>query len=191
MNNKIKKLKWLAEADLTKIILASVATVGFITLATAVPGVLQIVSYYQKNRKRYLQAKYINQRLEKLIKQGLIEIINDDGEKKLSLTIKGETELEKGRLLVELENKKWDGKWRVVSFDILEKRRRVRDQLRMELIELGFKKMQNSVWVTPYDCGDYIYLLKTDLRLGQSVIFFEVIKIENEKYWCQKFNLSL
>ena len=120
MNNKIKKLKWLAEADLTKIILASVATVGFITLATAVPGVLQIVSYYQKNRKRYLQAKYINQRLEKLIKQGLIEIINDDGEKKLSLTIKGETELEKGRLLVELENKKWDGKWRVVSFDILE-----------------------------------------------------------------------
>ena len=191
MNNKIKKLKWLAEADLTKIILASVATVGFITLATAVPGVLQIVSYYQKNRKRYLQAKYINQRLEKLIKQGLIEIINDDGEKKLSLTIKGETKLEKGRLLVELENKKWDGKWRVVSFDILEKRRRVRDQLRMELIELGFKKMQNSVWVTPYDCGDYIYLLKTDLRLGQSVIFFEVIKIENEKYWRQKFNLSL
>ena len=191
MNNKIKKLKWLAEADLTKIILASVATVGFITLATAVPGVLQIVSYYQKNRKRYLQAKYINQRLEKLIKQGLIEIINDDGEKKLSLTIKGETKLEKGRLLVELENKKWDGKWRVVSFDILEKRRRARDQLRMELIELGFKKMQNSVWVTPYDCGDYIYLLKTDLRLGQSVIFFEVIKIENEKYWRQKFNLSL
>jgi len=191
MNKKIKNLKWLAEADLTKIILASVAMVGFVTLAAAVPGILQIIGYYQKNRKRYLQAKYVNQRLNKLIKNGLIEIINNAGEKKLSLTTKGENELEKSRLLAELENKKWDKKWRVVVFDILEKRRKARGQLRLELVELGFKKMQNSVWITPYDCGDYIYLLKTDLRLGPSVIFFEVTKIENEKYWCQKFNLGL
>lgn len=190
-NKKLKNLKWLAESDLTKLILASVATAGFLSLAVAVPGILQIVGHYQKNRKRYQQAKYVNRRLEKLIKDGLIKVINDDGERKLSLTTKGERELEKGRLVVELEGKKWDGKWRIVIFDILEKRRRVRGQLRLELQELGFKKMQNSAWITPHDCGDYIYLVKTDLRLGQSIVFFEVSKIEDEKYWRQKFNLKL
>lgn len=190
-NKKLKNLKWLAESDLTKLILASVATAGFLSLAVAVPGILQIVGHYQKNRKRYQQAKYVNRRLEKLIKDGLIKVINDDGESKLSLTIKGERELEKGRLIVELEGGKWDGKWRIVIFDILEKRRRVRGQLRLELQELGFKKMQNSAWITPYDCGDYIYLVKTDLRLGPSIVFFEVSKIEDEKYWRQKFNLKL
>lgn len=186
-----RDLKWLVDADLTRIILASIAVVGFVTFAAAVPGVLNLVGYYQKNRKRYLQAKYVNQRLEKLIRNGLLEFIYDDGEKKLGLTKKGERELEKGKLIVESGKKRWDGKWRIVVFDIFEKRRRTRDQLRFELQELGFKKMQNSVWITPNDCGDYIYLLKSDLRLNQDVVFFEVVKLENEKYWRLKFNLGL
>ena len=108
----------------------------------------------------------------------------------MELTKKGELELEKYRTVNSILKKKWDGRWRVVIFDIWEKRRNVRDQLRMELRELGFQKMQNSVWVSPYDCGDFIYLLKTDLSLGRAVAFFEVVKLENEKYWREKFGLK-
>ncbi|OJI09555.1 MAG: CRISPR-associated endonuclease Cas2 [Candidatus Vogelbacteria bacterium CG10_big_fil_rev_8_21_14_0_10_49_38] len=190
--DKVKKLKWLAESDLTKAILASIAIVGFVTLAAAVPGILKVVGQYQRHRKRYLQLKYVNQRLSRLIEKGLIKVDSVAGEKRLILTLSGERELEKGRLLAgENNQKKWDGKWRVVIFDISEKRRKVRDFLRMELRELGFMRMQNSVWVSPFDCVDYLYLLKADIGLGRAVIFFEVTKLENEKYWRQKFGFSL
>jgi len=189
--NKARELEWLKNADLNQFILSSIGLVGMIGLLAVAPNVIQLVGLYQKYRKKYKQRYYINERLEKLVKDGFIIVVNDDGEKKLELTAKGENFLEKGRLLAELDNKKWDKKWRIVIFDIWEKRRKVRDQLRMELIGLGFQKMQNSVWITPYDCGDYVYLLKTDLMLGPAVIFFEVTKIENEKYWRQKFDLKL
>ena len=43
--------------------------------------------------------------------------------------------------------KRWDGKWRILIFDIREKVRRRRDEF-VDLLRLGFK-LQNSVWVFP------------------------------------------
>lgn len=44
---------------------------------------------------------------------------------------------------------KWDGKFRVVIFDIEEVNKRRRDFLRGKLKELGFGMWQRSVWVSP------------------------------------------
>jgi phenylacetic acid degradation operon negative regulatory protein len=46
-----------------------------------------------------------------------------------------------------VEDKEWDGKYRLVFFDIPEKNRAVRDLLRSKLKELGFVGWQKSVWV--------------------------------------------
>lgn len=58
------------------------------------------------------------------------------------------------------ENEKWDGKWRLVFWDIPEKRKNIRDLLRHKLKQLGFVKCQKSVWVTKKNCTkilrDYI-----------------------------------
>ncbi|MFC1757127.1 CRISPR-associated endonuclease Cas2, partial [Patescibacteria group bacterium] len=59
----------------------------------------------------------------------------------------------------EMEIKKpniWDGKWRLVLFDVPEKRRNARDALRNKLQELGFRELQKSVFVFPYPCRDEI-----------------------------------
>lgn len=45
---------------------------------------------------------------------------------------------------------KWDGKWRVVIFDIPEKQRGFRTVLRSHLYELRFYKLQQSVFVSPW-----------------------------------------
>lgn len=45
----------------------------------------------------------------------------------------------------------WDGKWRVYIFDVPERRRAARDFLRRELRLLGFQKLHQSVWVSPFD----------------------------------------
>ncbi len=44
----------------------------------------------------------------------------------------------------------WDGKWRMVFFDIPEDKRQYRDYLRNTLKLIGFKKVQGSVWIYPH-----------------------------------------
>ena len=43
-----------------------------------------------------------------------------------------------------------DGVWKIVIFDIPEKNRSIRNILRQRLTLLGFKKWQNSIWVSPF-----------------------------------------
>ncbi|QQG43127.1 MAG: CRISPR-associated endonuclease Cas2 [Candidatus Daviesbacteria bacterium] len=87
--------------------------------------------------------------LQRLRKGGFIELI-DDKELMLRLTDKGKEKA----ILAQLQysEKKWDGKYRIVIFDIPEKRRAARDLLRHNLKSWGFTPWQQSVWVTKKNC---------------------------------------
>jgi len=56
--------------------------------------------------------------------------------------------------------KKWDGKWRLVIFDISQIKKLYREAFRGKLKELGFYPLQKSVWIYPFDCRAEIELLK-------------------------------
>ena len=85
--------------------------------------------------------------------------------------------------------KKWDKKWRVIIFDIPEKKKRERDQVREILSAAGFLRLQNSVWVYPYDCEDVIGLMKTELGIGKYLLYMIVDQIENDRFLRMDFNL--
>ena len=135
---------------------------------------------------------YIKTGIEKLKDDGLIELQQDGDSHFFVLTPKGDARLaihDKTNLL-EPSNKKWDGKWRVVIFDIKESERATRDRLRERLTDIGFIKIQNSVWIFPYDCEEFIFLLKTDFELGRNVLFMTVDKLENDKWVRKTFGLN-
>ncbi len=46
-------------------------------------------------------------------------------------------------------SRKWDGRWRLVLFDVPTTRNTFRDKLRRYLRDRGFGCLQNSVWITP------------------------------------------
>jgi len=48
------------------------------------------------------------------------------------------------------EKIKWDGRWRIIFFDIPEKKKEKRNYLRSVIKVIGFKEFQKSVWVYPY-----------------------------------------
>lgn len=50
------------------------------------------------------------------------------------------------------EDAKWDGRWRLVFWDIPETRKTIRDLLRYKLKQLGFVKWQKSVWASKKNC---------------------------------------
>lgn len=85
--------------------------------------------------------------------------------------------------------KKWDGHWRMVIFDVWESRRNVRNALRMALQKAGFLRIQDSVWLHPYACEELVTFLRTELRLGGSVIYVVAEGIEHDEKFRKHFQL--
>lgn len=50
------------------------------------------------------------------------------------------------------KSKVWDGRWRVVMYDVPEEKRALREDLLRTLKRLGFYELQQSVLVFPYEC---------------------------------------
>lgn len=87
------------------------------------------------------------------------------------------------------KNKKWDGKWRVLIFDIPENRRFDRNNIRQALVSIGFMRLQNSVWIYPYSCEDLITLLKTDTETNEDALYMVVEAIEHDEFIRKYFGL--
>ncbi|MDO8515479.1 MAG: PaaX family transcriptional regulator C-terminal domain-containing protein [bacterium] len=122
------------------------------------------------------------------IKTGDIEKIEKNGEIYLRLTTRGKNKIIRDFPLLFLANKKWDGKWRVVIYDIAEVSKNIRENLRRKLHELGFGMIQESVWISPHDItADFTEYLESK-KLTEMVYMFEARKLVagDEKELAQK-----
>lgn len=117
-------------------------------------------SYYRTLRLLKKDWSKINQQtfsrsIQRLSAEKLLEEKQlDDGSFRLVLTATGKRQANilsiMGSSINFKKSKFWDEKWRLVIFDIPEKDRIFRDILREHLNELGFYKLQNSVFVSPH-----------------------------------------
>jgi CRISPR-associated endonuclease Cas2 len=171
-----------------KAVLSSIAVAGVLSLALIVPNALQLLRPFVKGRKKYSVTYSLNRSIFRLQKQNLIYFEKTSKGTFVRLTEKGSRYLHT-HLDTPPKPKKWDKKWRILIFDIKEAKRNVRDQLRHALINLGFKHLQHSVWVYPYDCEDLIVLLKADFRIGKDILYIIAEKIENDRILKSYFNL--
>lgn len=152
-------------------------------LAPNVLGALGKLGLINPAQKR----QTIRKSLGRLIENGYVSF--EKGE--VRLTRKGEklaAFLGEGRMKVS-KPRRWDGKWRILIFDIPERRKISREKVRNMLIELGFKKIQDSVWTYPYDCEDLIQILKADLRIGKDLLYIIADKVERDRALRQEFGL--
>lgn len=92
--------------------------------------------------------------LSALIKEGLIE--KEEG-KETETKISNYRLTEKGFLRLCLEfpffrflKAEWDGLWRIISYEIPEKKREIRDRLRREMRGWGLGPWHRSFWLTPH-----------------------------------------
>ena len=177
------------DIDFKKVILMTVATAGILTMAILAPNALQALKPFLKNKKKYNLKYYLTQKTKKLTKDGFIKIEIENGKQFLSLTKKGERKL----LYYQIKEKKkvkWDGKWRVVIFDVWESARSKRNLLRNEIKDFGFIQLQRSVWIYPYGCAEFIELLKTDLSFGKNIRYMTVESLDHDENLRKRFNLK-
>src|SRR3989344_1132187 len=179
--------KRMRRYQIQKAVLQSVAAVGVLSVALLAPNALQMLKMFGYTPHRR-QKEVINVSRARLLKQGFLK---RDERGFLQLTPKGETKL---RTLEKYNYhlphpKHWDKKWRVLIFDIPEKRKGLRDKVRLTLVFIGFKQLQKSVWVYPYDCEDLITLLKADFKIGRDIIYIIADTIENNAELKKSFGL--
>ena len=170
--------------------LMAIGVAGVIAVATVAPNMFQILGRTDMFARLKYRSKGI---LVRLKQRGEIEFVERDGKKYVRLTDKGEKvlDIERSRLdLVNNKPKKWDGRYRLVIFDIPEKRKKIREHLRFEMQDIGFLRIQDSVWVYPYDCEEFIALLKADMHMGKDVLYAVIEEIENDVSIRKHFNLQ-
>jgi len=69
---------------------------------------------------------------------------------------------------------RWDHRWRMVIFDIPEKRRHLRLRLRRFLNSLGFARVQKSAWLSPYDWEDRVERFAQALDISPCVLHLTI-----------------
>ncbi|HEY4501352.1 MAG TPA: hypothetical protein VJI70_03810 [Candidatus Paceibacterota bacterium] len=177
---------------LREILLASIAISGLVLVAAITPNALAQLRYLPAIKRAQLRYK-AKTALGRLAMQKLIVFEKRGGKSYAHITPEGRKILAFEEQKASLKNKKkrpWDKRWRVIIFDIPEKRRRTRDRLRITMRELGFVHLQDSVWVYPYDCEDLMALLKANLKIGAAVLYMVVEHIENDKHLRAQFGLK-
>lgn len=117
---------------------------------------------------------------------------NPNGSTTIVLTEKGKRKA----LTYDIENmriqpmKKWDKKWRVVLFDIPEKRRKMREALVRALKVMEFYQFQKSVFVHPFECKNEIDFVIEFFLIRPHVRLITADHIDNELHLKNLFNLN-
>ncbi|MBI5645045.1 CRISPR-associated endonuclease Cas2 [Candidatus Kaiserbacteria bacterium] len=182
-----KSRKRAKRANIKMAILETAKLAGMLSLLAFAPNVISGLAKLGiiETKRREESIRVARSRM---IRQGLLRIRNG----MISLTPRGEKEFRKITLSHRVLNypKKWDGKWRVLIFDIPNHRKSLRDKLRLSLKSAGFVRFQNSVWVFPYNCEDFVALLKSELKIGKDMQYLIVDVIENDKSLLETFKLE-
>lgn len=173
-------------------VLAALYGAAALTLLVAAPNTLQLLKYVnpyigQRNGKRRM-----SQAISRLIQRGMLKREGYGSAARVLLTDKGRRyadSLYKRPMLAVVKPRRWDERWRIVMFDIWESRRPVRDRLRHLLQQIGFVKIQNSVWAYPYDCEEVIALIRAELRVGKGAMYLIADGIEGDSNLREHFGL--
>ena len=179
--------------NIQKILLDVIATGGFLAMGVILPNAMTLLKLIEGDKQRKKNPKYsINNAIKRLKEKKFIKFEKTPKGTFVRLTSKGNEYL---RMLGDYSSavrkpKKWDGKWRIIIFDIMEFQRGIRDKFRKTLKNIGFIQLQRSVWVFPYDCEDLIILLKSDFKIGKDILYIIAEKIENDRLLKKIFNLE-
>lgn len=181
-------------ATATKFLLAFIGIGGVAVVGAMLPGLIKAAGFFSDHRKKnFYSKKKIANSLAYLKRERLIEILEEkDGKTRVRLTNKGKKRLAEYSIdtMTIQKPKKWDGKWRVLMFDIPAKPKKyhsAREALRNKIKEIGFVQIQKSVWAYPYECEDELLFIAETFKVQDYIEILTVEKVLHEEALRKKF----
>lgn len=141
---------------------------------------------------RYKKWRDFSQAIHYLDERGYVEVLARDktGRLKVKITEYGKSiikDFEISEMKLDRSGP-WDGKWRIVMFDVPIQLNNSRLAFTEKLKELGFMMVQKSVWVCPYKCEEQIRVLRKFYGIEQFVTLIVADDVEDQYQWQLKFN---
>jgi len=162
---------------LVKDIILFLATGGILVAGIIAPNAIQLFKFILKDDNEISFGKFSQSRMRfyvrRMQKQGFIKRIRKENQIVFMLTEKG----------------KWDRVWRVIIFDIPEKKKKARDALRRKFLHLGMFQLQKSVFVYPFDCKKEIDFVSDFFNVGKDILYFEAKIFDIDDKLKKIFNL--
>lgn len=177
-----------------QVILLVLVVAGAVSIAVIAPSILAgfaqlgLLPRSKDARKEH----YIRKTVKRMAEENMVDVYQDtNGDTVVSITNTGRLFLAKKRLkdIVVERTKKWDGRWRIVSFDVRECKRQSRDELRNVLRSLGFVYVQRSLWAFPYPCDEVITEIAAALSIDDAVLYMTVMSTNKDDWLRKKFRL--
>lgn len=172
-------------------VLSAVGIAGILAVTMIAPNIFQALPRLLGDK--YKQGYRAKTAAGQLAQKGLLRFVLRNGVRCAELTEKGRLALalDKMKIANQLKRgRRWDKRYRLVMFDVPHYRRATRDRLRNIVRECGFLRLQDSVWIYPYDCEELIVLIKADIRIGKDVLYAVVESVENDEWIKRHFGLK-
>jgi CRISPR-associated endonuclease Cas2 len=124
-----------------------------------------------------------------LKRKGWVEIVENGSERFIKLTKNGELEalMSKARMP---RHGRWDGKWRVIIYDIPEEASNKRDMFRRLLKINGYIQLQASVFVSPHSLNREAIAYLKETGLINYIRIMKVEEMDNDGDLRKKFKLA-
>ena len=184
-----RNAKRIRRTKINQAVIATIGITGVLAVGLVAPNVLGALGKLGLLPRFRYQVKTV---LSRMIAGGYVELEKRGGKSVVHLTEKGRRFAllaQEGKIAP--KKKRWDGKWRIVMYDLKEPAKTLRARVREALKNFGFVMLQKSVWVCPYECEDLIFILKQEFRIGKNLLYVIADQIENDKGLRQHFSLPV
>ena len=133
-------------------------------------AICMCIEHYSE-KSAAMKPRSLSQAVYYLKKRKAISIKEVDGEIKIVLKERGRKMVLQYRWngLEVSKPSKWDGRWRMLMFDIPKGHEMARKALRRKLKGIGFLQFQKSVWIYPYPCEAEIDFISEYLEIAPYV----------------------
>ncbi|MDP2648443.1 MAG: CRISPR-associated endonuclease Cas2 [Patescibacteria group bacterium] len=169
-------------------VLSVIGVAGVLATVAIAPGVFRALPHIM-GKQRYKLKFQTKTAVGRLLVKGYVRK-NARGMLEITETGRRHLALGQARTTVPARAKRrWDHRYRLVMFDIPQRRKYTRDRLRGLMRDFGFLRLQDSVWISPYDCEDLVALAKAELRIGHDVLYAVVDQIGNDAFIKKHFGL--
>jgi len=184
--------KYAPVSSVLKLVGAGIFIAGSMAIPTLPRALEPLIS--NKNEKeawKRFNLPYLKRTLERLEKEKLVKIEVNNNLQTVEITEAGKRKILKYALdKIEIKKPKfWDGKWRLISYDVPGDSKTLREIFRNYLQAWKFYPLHESVFLHAYPCENEVEFLREYLAIGKYVRIFVVSQIENDQPFKKFFGI--
>jgi DNA-binding transcriptional regulator PaaX len=168
----------MSTRDEINTVLKIIGLVGLAGVVIVAPNATQGLQLLIKKSKK--KVDNYQRVLAELKRQGLVHITQDEDRVRYTVTPAGVHRLQQlmlDEIKIEMP-KKWDKKWRIVSFDVPVTHSKQRIAFTQRLRGYNFIMLQRSIWVHPAPCFEQIEQLAAHYNVMRYCTLLEVDRMD-------------